>query len=94
MITRIIEISVRNRVFVLLIAVLAVVAGWWFFRNTPIDAIPDLSDVQVIVYSEYPGQAPRSSRIRSPTRSARRCSRCRTPATCAATPSSATRWST
>ncbi len=58
MIDRIIEGSVRNRVFVLLIAAMAGVLGWWAVRATPVDAIPDLSDVQVIVYTEYPGQAP------------------------------------
>ena len=58
MINYIIEGSVRNRVFVLLIAVLAAVVGVWTLRQTPVDAIPDLSDVQVIVYTEYPGQAP------------------------------------
>jgi copper/silver efflux system protein len=58
MIDSIIEGSVRNRVFVLLIAALAVVIGLWALQETPVDAIPDLSDVQVIVYTEYPGQAP------------------------------------
>ena len=58
MIDRIIEASVRNRVFVLLIAGIAAMLGWWSLRETPIDAIPDLSDVQVIVYTEYPGQSP------------------------------------
>ncbi len=58
MIGRIIELSVHNRVFVLLVALMAATIGWWALRETPIDAIPDLSDVQVIVYTEYPGQAP------------------------------------
>ena len=58
MIDRIIEASVTNRVFVLLIAAMAALVGWWALRETPVDAIPDLSDVQVIVYTEYPGQAP------------------------------------
>jgi copper/silver efflux system protein len=58
MIGKVIEASVRNRVFVLLLAGLAVLLGSWAVRETPVDAIPDLSDVQVIVYTEYPGQAP------------------------------------
>jgi len=57
-IASIIEGSVRNRFFVLLIAAMVGLGGWWMLRNTPVDAIPDLSDVQVIVYTEYPGQAP------------------------------------
>ena len=58
MITRIIQWSIDNRVLVLLLAV--VLAGWGTFtvRNAPMDAIPDLSDVQVIVHTSYPGQAP------------------------------------
>ena len=58
MIEAIIEGSVRNRVFVLLLAAMVSVLGLWALYETPIDAIPDLSDVQVIVYTEYPGQAP------------------------------------
>ncbi len=58
MIDRIIEASLRNRVFVLLMTVMAAAAGVWALRSTPVDALPDLSDVQVIVLSEYPGQAP------------------------------------
>lgn len=55
---RLIAASVHNRALVLLIAALAVVAGIWSLRQTPVDAIPDLSDVQVIVYTEAPGQSP------------------------------------
>ena len=58
MIERIIETSVRNRFFVLLLAGMASALGVWALVETPVDAIPDLSDVQVIVYTEYPGQAP------------------------------------
>ena len=58
MLNRIIEWSVRN-VFLVLLATLFLV-GWGVYSviKTPVDAIPDLSDVQVIVYTEYPGQAP------------------------------------
>ncbi len=58
MIERIIEGSVRNRFFVLILTAMVVLGGIWAIRSTPVDAIPDLSDVQVIVYTEYPGQAP------------------------------------
>ena len=58
MIDRIIEGSVRNRIFVLLLAAMAGALGVWAVIETPVDAIPDLSDVQVIVLTEYPGQAP------------------------------------
>ncbi|MCB9762546.1 MAG: efflux RND transporter permease subunit [Alphaproteobacteria bacterium] len=58
MIERVIESSVQNRVFVLLLAAMAALLGTWALRETPVDAIPDLSDVQVIVYTEFPGQAP------------------------------------
>ncbi|MCP4922308.1 MAG: efflux RND transporter permease subunit [Proteobacteria bacterium] len=54
----IIELSVKNRFFVLLLALLASIAGVMVVKQTPVDAIPDLSDVQVIVLTEYPGQAP------------------------------------
>ena len=58
MITRIIEWSARNVLLVLFATVFTVAAGLWSLRTLPIDAIPDLSDVQVIVLTEYPGQAP------------------------------------
>jgi Cu(I)/Ag(I) efflux system membrane protein CusA/SilA len=58
MIARIIEASVKNRFFVILITGVVVVGGIWSMSTMPIDAIPDLSDVQVIVFTEYSGQAP------------------------------------
>jgi Cu(I)/Ag(I) efflux system membrane protein CusA/SilA len=58
MIESVIRWSVTNRVMVLLCAVLVSVAGVWAVKNTPVDAIPDLSDVQVIVKVNYPGQPP------------------------------------
>ncbi|PCH60965.1 MAG: CusA/CzcA family heavy metal efflux RND transporter [Gammaproteobacteria bacterium] len=58
MINRIISASLRDKFQVLLITVLIVIAGIWALKNTPLDAIPDLSDVQVIVLTDYPGQAP------------------------------------
>ncbi len=58
MLGRIIEWSVRNVFLVLLATFFIVVAGVYAVIKTPLDAIPDLSDVQVIIYTEYPGQAP------------------------------------
>ena len=58
MIEAIIRWSVGNRLFVLLAAAIVTGAGLFALRQTPVDAIPDLSDVQVIVKTSYPGQAP------------------------------------
>ncbi|AZN71496.1 efflux RND transporter permease subunit [Georhizobium profundi] len=58
MIARIIAWSSRNLFLVVFAAVFASAAGIYALRTLPLDAIPDLSDVQVIVFTEYPGQAP------------------------------------
>jgi Cu(I)/Ag(I) efflux system membrane protein CusA/SilA len=58
MLSKIIDWSGRNRFLVLLATLFVVVGGVFAVLRTPIDALPDLSDVQVIVYTEYPGQAP------------------------------------
>ena len=58
MLGRIIEWSARNMAIVLLGTVFLIVAGIYAVLKTPLDALPDLSDAQVIVYTEYPGQAP------------------------------------
>ena len=58
MLARIIDWSIRNRLLVLMGAVFLSLAGVYAVQQVPVDAIPDLSDVQVIVYTEYPGQAP------------------------------------
>jgi len=58
MIEALIRWSIHNRFFVLLATVLIVGAGLFSLKNTPVDAIPDLSDVQVIIKTSYPGQAP------------------------------------
>ncbi|MDF1600242.1 CusA/CzcA family heavy metal efflux RND transporter [Mesorhizobium sp. YIM 152430] len=58
MIARIIDWSSRNLFLVVFAAVFASAAGIYALRTLPLDAIPDLSDVQVIVFTEYPGQAP------------------------------------
>ena len=53
MINRIIEISAHNRFLVFLFVAAAALAGWWSMQTIPLDAIPDLSDTQVIVYSRW-----------------------------------------
>src|SRR3974390_2179958 len=58
MIERIIEYSARNRVIVLMVFALIIVWGVWAVYKTPVDAIPDLSDNQVIVFTEYAGRSP------------------------------------
>ena len=58
MIGAIIRGSLGNRFLVLLAALALLFAGVWVTRNTPVDALPDLSDVQVIIKTDYPGQAP------------------------------------
>ena len=58
MVTSIIDASLRNRFLIIIATVMIIAAGIWSMKNTPLDAIPDLSDVQVIVFTEYPGQAP------------------------------------
>lgn len=58
MIARLIAWSARNLILVFVASAFAVAAGVYALKTLPLDAIPDLSDVQVIVYTEYPGQAP------------------------------------
>src|SRR5262245_5008948 len=58
MIARLIAWSAGNVVLVLIAAVFATIGGILALRNLPLDAIPDLSDTQVIIYTEFPGQAP------------------------------------
>ncbi len=58
MLEKIIEWSGRNKFMVVLATVIFLVGGIYAMRNIAIDAIPDLSDVQVIIFTDYPGQAP------------------------------------
>ncbi|MGZ5267532.1 MAG: efflux RND transporter permease subunit [Caldimonas sp.] len=58
MIARLIRWSVANRFLVMLATAMLTAWGFYSLRNTPIDALPDLSDVQVIIRTSYPGQAP------------------------------------
>ena len=58
MLQRIIDFSLRNKFIVLVATVALILSGVYAVRTIPLDAIPDLSDVQVIIYTEWPGQAP------------------------------------
>src|SRR5688572_947334 len=58
MLNTLIEWSARNRFLVVLATLFVILAGVYAVLKTPLDALPDLSDVQVIIYTEYPGQAP------------------------------------
>ncbi len=58
MINTIIRWSIQNRFLVLVATLALIIAGLFSVKNTPVDAIPDLSDVQVIIKTSYPGQAP------------------------------------
>ena len=58
MIANVIAWSARNLVLIIVGAALSIAAGIYSLRSLPLDAIPDLSDVQVIVFTDYPGQAP------------------------------------
>lgn len=58
MLEKLIEWSIKNKFMVVLLTFFVVIGGLYALKNTPLDAIPDLSDVQVIVFTEYPGQAP------------------------------------
>ncbi len=58
MIEKIIEASLRNRVIVIISVLFLALWGWWSLQRTPIDAIPDLSDNQVIVMTDWMGRAP------------------------------------
>ena len=58
LIAKTIEWSINNKILVIILTVALILAGIWAIKNTSIDAIPDLSDVQVIIFTEYPGQGP------------------------------------
>ena len=59
LIQKLIEWSINNKFLVILFTAALILGGIWAIFNTKVDAIPDLSDVQVIIYTEYPGQGPR-----------------------------------
>jgi len=58
MIAKIIEYSARNKFIISLMTAALCVWGYWALKHTPLDAIPDLSDTQVIIYTEWPGRSP------------------------------------
>ena len=90
MIARIIAWCARNRFLVFTGALLLVLAGIWSLHHVPLDALPDISDVQVIIHTRGRASRPMSSRTRSPIPSSLRCSRRRTSRPCARRPCSAT----
>ncbi|MGH8005326.1 MAG: efflux RND transporter permease subunit, partial [Limisphaerales bacterium] len=58
MIEKVISWSIKNRFIVILTAGVVLLWGFWALFNTAVDAIPDLSDNQVIVFTEWPGRSP------------------------------------
>ncbi|BCB95921.1 cation transporter [Dissulfurispira thermophila] len=58
MIAKIIEYSAKNKFIIFLFVIFLIVWGYWALKKTPLDAIPDLSDTQVIIYTEWPGRSP------------------------------------
>ncbi|MFT6890809.1 MAG: Cu(I)/Ag(I) efflux system membrane protein CusA/SilA [Halioglobus sp.] len=58
MINAIIRASLRDRLMVLIVTLIIALVGLFAYKNVPLDAIPDLSDVQVIIFTPYPGQSP------------------------------------
>ena len=55
---RVIEASSRNTFLILILTIFGIAGGLWALRNTPLDAIPDLSDVQVIITTDWEGRSP------------------------------------
>ena len=58
MIGKIIEVCAKNRMMVFIVVAFLVLGGLWSLKHVPLDAVPDLSDVQVIVFTEWPGRSP------------------------------------
>jgi len=58
LIAKIIEWSINNKILVIILTAALIGAGGWAIKNTAVDAIPDLSDIQVIIFTKYPGQGP------------------------------------
>ena len=56
--SRLIHWSIENRLLVIITALIVGIWGWIALKEIPLDAIPDLSDVQIIVRTSYPGQSP------------------------------------
>lgn len=68
LIEKIIDASARNPFLVIILTILAASASLWALRNTPLDAIPDLSDTQVIISTDWQGRSPIwwRTRLRTP----------------------------
>ena len=62
-VSALIDWSLRNRFLVACTALIVVATGIWSVRHTPVDAIPDLSENQVIVYADWPGRSPQEVEI-------------------------------
>ena len=73
MLRRIIDWSIANRFLVLALTAFAIAGGIIAITRTPLEALPDLSDVQVIVQTDFEGQAPQIVEDRSRIRSRARC---------------------
>ena len=58
MLEKLVTFALQQRVFVLGAALVLAIGGWFAWRNLPIVAFPDVQDVQVLVVTQYPGQAP------------------------------------
>lgn len=83
MIAAVIRASLRNRLLVITAALMMASWGWWAVQRAPLDALPDLSDVQVIIKASYPGKAPQviEDQVTSPLTTL--CCLCRAPKPCA-----------
>jgi len=57
-IAKLISWSVSNQLIVIVLALALAIGGWMSLRSTPLDAVPDLTDTQVIIRTEFPGQSP------------------------------------
>ena len=64
MLSRIIDLCARNRFLVFTAVLLLTLTGIWSLRHVPLDALPDISDVQVIVHASWAGDHPMSSKTR------------------------------
>jgi len=72
-ISRIIEWCAHNRFLVFTGVLLLTLAGIWSMGHIPLDALPDISDVQVIIHTNWEGEPPTSSKTKSPTQSSLLC---------------------
>ena len=58
MLSKIITFALQQRMLVLVCTLAMAISGWYALQNLPIEAFPDVQDVQVIIVTQYPGQAP------------------------------------